>query len=66
MSDNVVHLSFKGSNCGDEFMSLMSCSVCKNKTFVVAYMGEDFPVMKCAACGSHTGQIGWVGNDRQD
>ena len=63
MSDNVVHLNFKGSNCEEDMLSMMSCSVCHNKTFVVVYIGEEFPVMKCAACGSHTGKIGWANND---
>lgn len=57
---NVVHLSFKGSNVQDETISIMACSNCKNKTFVVVYDGSDFPMMKCSACGSHTGRIGWA------
>jgi len=58
--DNVVHLNFKGSNVQEEFISLLSCAICKNKTFSVVYDGGDFPIMKCSACGSHTGRIGWA------
>jgi hypothetical protein len=61
MSDEkVVFLKFKGSNVTDEHFTLTSCANCKNKTFTVTHDGEDYPLMKCAACGQHIGRIGWA------
>ncbi len=56
----VVFLAFKGSGCTEEHISFTACSVCKNKTFTVTHDGEDYPLMKCAACGQHIGRIGFV------
>lgn len=58
--ENVVFLSFKGSKLDDEAVTFSACSNCKNKTFMVIYDGNDYPMMKCAACGMHLGRIGWA------
>lgn len=60
IGDNVIFLKFRSVHAELEGMDFMCCAHCKNKTFVVTYDGTEFPMMKCAACGSHLGRIGWA------
>ena len=60
MSEKVVFLAYKGSNVTEEHMTVDACANCRNKTFLVIYDGQNFPLMKCAACGQHIGRIGFA------
>lgn len=57
---NVIYLAFKSREAVTEFATVMSCKICKNKTYTVVYEDEDFPMMKCASCGNRIGKIGWA------
>lgn len=41
-------------------MCFLSCKVCKNKTFTITQMDQEFPLLRCAACGQHIDKIGWL------
>ena len=62
--DNVVFLQFKSPHVEDDMMALLACKHCRNKTFTLT---DDkpgaFPLMRCAACGSHLGRMGWAHDD---
>lgn len=58
--NNIVKLNFKGSSVQEEYVSFHACAVCKNKTYTLTCDGQDYPLMKCAACGNHIGRMGWV------
>lgn len=64
MSDNVVFLKFRTAAIEADTMAFLSCVVCRNKTYTVT---DDkpggFPLMRCAACGSHIGRTGWAHDD---
>lgn len=65
MSDNVVHLNFRSPTVDDDFGAMHACTVCRNKTFTLTVDRPDggFPLMRCAACGSHIGRMGWAHDD---
>ncbi len=64
MSDNVIHLKFKSPHLESDTMAFVSCKVCRNKTFtLIEDRPEDFPLMRCAACGHHIGRMGWAHDD---
>ena len=63
MSDNgnVVFLKFsKPEATADEYLTFISCKHCKNKTYTLTNEADSYPLLKCAACGSHIGRIGWT------
>lgn len=64
MSGNLIHLSFRSPHVLPDQLAFLSCGSCRNKTFT---MVEDrpgtFPLMRCAACGSHIGRMGWAHDD---
>lgn len=61
---NVIELKFKSPHVDGDVMAFVSCRCCRNKTFTLT---EDrvgsFPLMRCAACGSHIGRMGWAYDD---
>ena len=61
MSEKVVFLAFKNEHVHDEYVSFTTCSHCKNKTFTMHPSNEDgvFPMLRCAACGTNIGRVGW-------
>lgn len=62
--DNVVYLKFKSPHVEEGYVSFLSCKVCHNKTFTLTMdRVEGFPLMKCAACDSHMGRMGWAHDD---
>ncbi len=64
MSDNVIHLEFKSPHVASDTMAFISCVACRNKTFLlVEDQLDNFPLMKCSACGSHIGRMGWAHDD---
>lgn len=66
MSDDnkVIFLAFKSPHVESDTMAFIACKCCRNKTFVLMEdRVGDFPLMKCAACGSHIGRMGWNKDD---
>ncbi len=64
MTDNVLWLEFKSPHVEDDVLCLLACTYCKNKTFTMTHDKiENFPLMRCAACGSHLGRMGWAHDD---
>jgi hypothetical protein len=66
MSDgNVVFLNFGSDKLKtDDDVVIEACAHCRNKTFTVMYDSHNnFPMMRCAACGSHIGRIGWANDE---
>lgn len=63
--DKVIHLKFKSPHVEDDMMAFLSCVACKNKTFTLTMDQPpgSFPLLRCAACGSHLGRLGWVHPD---
>lgn len=66
MNDNVVFLKYSNPQDTDsEWLSFIVCKHCRNKTFTLMQDDEKgYPLLKCAACGSHLGKVGWA--DRAD
>lgn len=63
MSDDgkVVFLKFSRPEAtSDEYVTFISCKHCKNKTFSLTNEANEYPLLKCAACGAHIGRIGWT------
>ena len=60
--ENVVFLKFSNSETvQSDTMAFYACAVCKNKTYTLTEdKVGDYPLMRCAACGAHTGRMGWV------
>jgi hypothetical protein len=64
MSDKVVFLQFRSPHVEDDMMAFLACSHCKNKTYTLTCDNkDDFPLMRCAACGQHMGRMGWAHDD---
>lgn len=62
---NVVFLKFKSEQQAEDTMAFLACSNCRNKTYTHTIdRPGDYPLVRCAACGSHIGRIGWADNDR--
>ena len=58
---NVIHLAFRNENTESEFLECLACNNCRNKTFTMTFENNnEFPTVKCAACQSKIGCIGWV------
>lgn len=63
---DLIHLKFNNQGLQSEFVCTTTCAHCKNKTFLLTRPDtneETFMTLKCAACGSHIGRIGWVEDD---
>lgn len=64
MTGEVVYLEFHSHRQKPEGMDFLACSHCRTKTFTHTYLGgNEFPLVKCAACGQHIGRVGWVCDD---
>lgn len=64
MSGNVIHLEFRSPHAVPDMMAFVACKHCRNKTFTLQEDAIDnFPLMKCAACGQHMGRMGWAHDD---
>ena len=62
--DNVVHLKFSTPHGDDDMMAFIACRACRNKTYTLTRdRMDDFPLMRCAACGQHMGRMGWSHDD---
>lgn len=62
MTGEVVFLAFSNPKAPVE-NKVMACSNCRNKAFSVVYGANDFPSLRCTACGEHMGRIGWADGD---
>lgn len=64
MSDKVVYLTGRTDKAATEWREHLACKGCRNKTFAVEYDQPadkgDFPILRCACCGSICGRIGWA------
>lgn len=60
--NNVVFLAFRNpEKTADETTHVVCCKHCRNKNFLLLAPAEnDYPVLKCAACGANIGRVGWV------
>lgn len=64
MTDNVIHLSFRSPHVEDGEMTFLACKYCRNKTYTLTYdQVDNFPLMRCSACGQHMGRMGWAHDD---
>ena len=61
--DNVVFLKHRGAAVEDDAMAFIACKHCRNKTFTLVDQPGTFPLMRCAVCQSHIGQIGWASDE---
>ena len=62
---NVIFLAFRNDEAlEDDVMCFSACKHCRNKTFTITYdRPQGFPLLRCAACGSHTSRIGFAPDD---
>jgi hypothetical protein len=61
---NVIHLKFRSPHVDQDMIGYLACSHCKNKTYtLVEDEVDNFPLMRCAACGNHIGRMGWAHDD---
>jgi hypothetical protein len=58
-SSKVVYLGYDNPRARRGGMELLACLWCKNKTYVLI-VTENFPMVRCAACGNNIGSAGWV------
>lgn len=64
---DLVHLAFTSPHVEDDKLQMLACRYCRNKTYTLTYDRiEDFPLMRCAACGQHLGRMGWSHDDDED
>ena len=64
MTSNVTFLSFKSPHVEEDMIAFLACAHCKNKTYTLTEDKLDtYPLMRCAACGSHIGRMGWHHDD---
>jgi NMD protein affecting ribosome stability and mRNA decay len=61
----IIELKFRSPHVVDDAMALLACSACRNKTYTLTDIPNDFPLMRCAACGQHMGRMGWYRDDHQ-
>lgn len=62
---NLIELKFRSPHVVDgESITFVCCGECRNKTFtLIEDHRSGFPLMKCAACGTAIGRMGWVHDD---
>ena len=61
MSDKVVYLAFKSDNLNNQDgREMLSCSACRNKTYIARCDLGEWNVLQCAACDAQIGKIGWA------
>jgi hypothetical protein len=62
MSENIIELKFRSPHIReDDGLVFLACISCRNKTYTLVYdRVDEFPLMKCAACGQAMGRVGWA------
>lgn len=64
MAEDLIHLSFKSPHVVPDTMTFLACKGCRNKTYTLTEdRVDDFPLLRCAACGQHMGRMGWAHDD---
>lgn len=65
MSDEkLVYLAFSSPKVQPDTITLGSCATCRNKTFTLLHDSEErAPMLRCAACGTHLGRMGWASEE---
>lgn len=59
MTEKVVYLAYHNDKVTPE-REMLSCGICKNKTYVLRYDCGKWPEIHCAACGQVMGAFGWT------
>lgn len=60
----VIFLKFKSEQLEEDTMAFLACKSCRNKTFTHTLDKMDnFPLVRCAACGQHIGRVGYADAD---
>jgi hypothetical protein len=60
-SGKLVYLAFRNDKLLEDELVMFACKVCRNKTYKVINDGQDdYPLLRCAACDSLIGRIGWA------
>jgi len=61
---DVIHLAFRSPHAEPDTMAFIACKNCRNKTYtLIEDRVDDFPLLRCAACGQHMGRMGWAYDD---
>ena len=62
MDNKVIYLKYSNDALHKDYVAFIACNKCKNKTFVVLPANEDdmYPMLRCAACSTDIGRIGWT------
>jgi hypothetical protein len=61
---NVIFLNFGSPTVEEDTMAFLACKECRNKTFTLTLDKPDhFPLLRCCACQSHMGRMGWYHDD---
>lgn len=63
--DKVVYLKFRTEKAEiDTAVCYIACANCRNKTYTILDGGgSKFPLVRCAACGTDIGRIGWASDE---
>lgn len=59
--NKVIYLAYSNPKLDERDVEMLSCKACQNKTFFLSYRNAyPFPMLRCAACHWHIGEIGWA------
>lgn len=56
----VVFLAFKNEKVAPDDTRMTACGYCRNKAFSIGHDDGQYPFLRCTACQSVLGRIGWV------
>ena len=56
----VIHLAFTNDRATPDETRMTACAYCRNKTYLICHDAGEFPFIRCAACSSVIGRIGWA------
>ena len=57
---SVVYLAFKNEKVAPDDTRMTACSYCRNKAFSIGHDDGQYPFLRCTACQSVLGRIGWA------
>lgn len=58
--EKVVFLAFSNDKVKPDETRITACAYCRNKTFLIGHDDGKYPFLRCAACSSVLGRMGWV------
>lgn len=62
--DKIIFLAFSNPDKVEPAtITVIACRTCQNKTWVLVEGPDQFPILRCAACGIGAGKVGWVHDD---